>query len=42
MEVDWAGTTVNLINDFNFEASPAYVFVASLACSQYTYVMPTE
>lgn len=38
MEVDWAGTTVNLINDFNFEASPAYVFVASLACSQYTYV----
>lgn len=38
MEVDWAGSTVGLINDFNFETSPAYVFVASLACSQYTYV----
>lgn len=38
LEVDWAGTTIKIINDFDFSYDTAYLFVATLSCSMYTYV----
>lgn len=38
MEVDWAGTSLSLINDFDWSKNPVYFFVAVLPCSQYAYV----
>ncbi|MCP3033580.1 IS21 family transposase [Halobacillus sp. A1] len=38
MEVDWAGQTAFLKNNTSGEKIPAYIFVATLPCSQYTYV----
>lgn len=38
MEVDWAGTTASVTNNITGEVIPAYVFVATLPCSQYSYV----
>lgn len=38
MEVDWAGQTAFLKDNITGEKIPAYVFVATLPCSQYTYV----
>jgi transposase len=37
-EVDWAGQTADIIDRDSGEIIPAYIFVAVLACSQYTYV----
>jgi len=36
MEVDWAGKTAAIINNITGELIPAYVFVATLPCSQFT------
>ena len=38
MEVDWAGQTATIIDRVTGEIIPAYVFVATLPCSQYSYV----
>jgi transposase len=38
MEVDWAGSTCEIIDDESGEAIKAYVFVAILPYSMYTYV----
>lgn len=38
MEVDWAGQTAYLKDHITGEKIPAYIFVATLPCSQYTYV----
>ena len=38
MEVDWAGKTASIMNNITGENIPAYVFVATLPCSQYSYV----
>ena len=38
MEVDWAGKTAAIIDNITGEPIPAYIFVATLACSQYSYV----
>lgn len=38
MEVDWAGQTASIINNITGEILPAYIFVATLSCSQYAYV----
>ena len=38
LEVDWAGTTLSLVNDFDWSKSQVYIFVATLPCSQYSYV----
>lgn len=38
MEVDWAGQTASLSDNLTGEPIPTYVFVATLSCSQYTYV----
>ena len=38
MEVDWAGTTATIVNNITSEPIPAYIFVATLPCSQYSYV----
>jgi len=38
LEVDWAGKTAHIIDDITGEPIPAYIFVAALSCSQYTYV----
>lgn len=38
MEVDWAGKTAFVINNITGEKIPAYIFVATLPCSQYSYV----
>ena len=38
LEVDWAGTTATIIDEATGEIIPAYIFVATLPCSQYTYV----
>ena len=38
MEVDWAGTTLGIINRLTGEIIPAYVFIATLPYSQYSYV----
>ena len=37
-EVDWAGQTANIIDRDSGEIIPAYIFVAVLSCSQYSYV----
>ena len=38
MEVDWAGQTAVVVDRVTGEIIPAYVFVATLPCSQYSYV----
>ena len=38
LEVDWAGKNAAIINNITGELIPAYVFVATLPCSQFTYV----
>lgn len=38
MEVDWAGKTTFVINNITGDKIPAYIFVATLPCSQYSYV----
>lgn len=37
MEVDWAGKNLAVIDELTGEKLPAYVFVASLPCSLYSY-----
>lgn len=37
MEVDWAGSTLSLVDRDTGEAVKAYLFVATLPCSQYAY-----
>ena len=37
MEVDWAGSTLNITDPVTGEVRPAYLFVAVLSCSLYTY-----
>jgi transposase len=37
-EVDWAGQTANIVDRDSGEIIPAYIFVAVLSCSQYSYV----
>ena len=38
MEVDWAGTTMDLTDNVSGEIIPAYIFVATLSYSGYAYV----
>ncbi|MEK4246603.1 IS21 family transposase [Psychrobacillus sp. FSL K6-2684] len=38
MEVDWAGSTLQIIDRSTGESIPAYVFIATLPYSQYSYV----
>lgn len=38
LEVDWAGNTAAIIDNTTGEIIDAYVFVASLSCSSYSYV----
>ena len=38
LEVDWAGKTCFIVDNVTGELIPAYIFVASLSCSQYAYV----
>lgn len=38
VEVDWAGSTATVINPDTGEAIPAFIFVASMSYSQYTYI----
>lgn len=38
IEVDWAGTTVPIVNELTGEVTKGYLFVATLPYSQYTYV----
>lgn len=38
MEVDWAGQTAAVVDRENGEQLPAYIFVATLPCSAYSYV----
>lgn len=38
LEVDWAGSTLPVYDQHTGETTPAYIFVASLACSLYSYV----
>lgn len=38
MEVDWAGSTLHIIDRFTGEKIPAYVFIAALPYSQLSYV----
>lgn len=38
LEVDWAGQTAGIIDNTTGELIPAYVFVATLSCSGYSYV----
>lgn len=38
MEVDWAGTTLGITDRSSGEIIPAYVFIATLPYSQYSYV----
>lgn len=37
IEVDWAGSTLNITDPVTGEVRPAYLFVAVLSCSLYTY-----
>jgi transposase len=37
LEVDWAGTTLSIIDNITGEPHKAYVFVATLPCSLYSY-----
>ncbi len=41
MEVDWNGTAMRLVDEFTGEVSKAYLFVATLPYSQYSYVGAT-
>ena len=41
MEVDWSGPTMRLTDPFTGEATKAYLFVATLPYSQYSYVEAT-
>ena len=41
MEVDWSGATMRIVNRATGEISKAYLFVAVLPYSQYTYVEAT-
>lgn len=41
MEVDWSGPTMRLVDGVTGEVSKAYLFVATLPYSQYTYVEAT-
>lgn len=41
MEVDWSGSTMQLVDPVTGETSKAYLFVAVLPYSQYTYVEAT-
>ncbi|MEN2466991.1 hypothetical protein [Ornithinibacillus sp. JPR2-1] len=38
MEVDWAGTTLEIMDRSTGETIPAYVFIGTLPYSQYSYV----
>lgn len=38
MEVDWAGQTMEITDNLTDEIIPAYIFVATLCCSGYSYV----
>jgi len=38
MEVDWAGTTLQIIDRSTGETIPAYVFITTLPYSQFSYV----
>ena len=38
IEVDWAGSTAKIVNPENGEVIPAYLFVASMSYSQFTYI----
>lgn len=38
IEVDWAGTTVPIVDELTGEVSKGYLFVATLPYSQYSYV----
>lgn len=38
MEIDWAGQTAVVVDRLTGETMPAYVFVATLPCSGYSYV----
>lgn len=42
MEVDWAGTTMEFIDQYTGEVHTVYLFVATLPYSQYTFVKPIE
>jgi len=37
LEVDWAGLTAGIVDQDNGEIIPAYIFVATLPCSGYSY-----
>jgi len=37
LEVDWAGTTLFITDNITGDLIPAFVFVATLSCSQYSY-----
>ena len=41
MEVDWSGSTMRMVDPITGEVSKAYLFVAVLPYSQYTYVEAT-
>ena len=41
MEVDWSGTTMQIVDEFTGEVSKARLFVATLPYSQYSYVEAT-
>jgi transposase len=41
MEVDWAGSTLTVWDNLSGEPHPAYVFVACLPCSLYSYAEAT-
>ena len=38
LEVDWAGQTASIVDHLTGQRIPAYIFVATLPCSQYSYV----
>lgn len=42
VQVDWAGDTLPVYNPVTGEQSPAYLFVAVLPCSRYTYAEACE
>lgn len=41
LEVDWAGSTLSIIDSDTGEKVKAYVFVATLPCSQLSYAEAT-
>ncbi len=41
IQVDWGGSTMQLIDPNTGETTPVYLFVGTLPYSQYTYVEPT-